>query len=367
MPQGSGMTTTEGIMHASASPSFDTDSTRRHALRDRDARADGHFVFAVITTGVYCRPSCPARPARPENISFHLDPAAAERAGYRPCKRCRPDEAPRAEREAALVAQACRTIAAAEDAPTLDQLAHQAGLSPYHFHRLFRRIAGVTPRAYAAAERARRVQASLSRGQSVTGAIYEAGFNSSGRFYEAADGMLGMRPSSYRAGGAGERIRHASGESSLGTVLVAASGRGICAILLGDDPAALEADLRTRFPQAAIEPGVDGFAELVGQVVAMVEAPRDGHALPLDIRGTAFQRRVWEALQAIPAGETVSYGALAARLGQPRGVRAVASACAANKVAVAVPCHRVVGADGALTGYRWGVARKRALLQRERG
>ena len=354
-------------MNTIVSIRYDDEGARRAAVRTRDGLADGHFVYAVATTGVYCRPSCAARAARPENVSFHRDPASAERAGFRPCKRCKPNERPRDEREAALVAVACRAIEAADEAPSLETLAAAAGLSPFHFHRLFRRIAGVTPKAYAAAERARRVQSSLRRGDSVTSAIYDAGFSSSGRFYAAADGMLGMRPSRYRAGGAGERIQHAVGHGSLGAVLVAATERGICAILLGDDEAALETDLRARFPRADLAPVDATFTDWVRQVVAFVEQPGDGLALPLDIRGTAFQRRVWEALQAIPPGQTVSYGALASRLGQPSAVRAVASACAANKVAVAVPCHRVVGVGGALTGYRWGVARKRALLERERG
>lgn len=345
---------------------YDTDQARLLAVRNREAAADGRFVYAVATTGVYCRPSCAARPARRENISFHPDPAAAERAGFRPCKRCRPNEAPRAEREAALVAKACRAIEAAEEVPALDTLAASAGLSPFHFHRLFRRVVGVTPRAYAAAERARRVQASLQGAASVTHALYDAGFSSSSRFYEAADGMLGMLPSTYRAGGAGETIRHAFGDSSLGLVHVAATQSGICAIALGDDAQALEAELARRFPRATLVAADGDFRDWVRQVVAFVETPSDGLALPLDIRGTAFQRQVWQALRAIPPGETVSYGQLAAQLGQPRAVRAVAGACAANKVAVAVPCHRIVGATGSLTGYRWGVTRKRALLERER-
>ena len=352
-------------MNAISPLPFQTEAARRQALATRDKRADGHFVYAVVTTGVFCRPSCAARPARPENLRLFADPATAAQAGYRPCKRCQPDAAPRAEREAALVADACRAIEAAEDAPSLEMLARAAGLSSFHFHRLFRRLTGVTPRAYWAAQRTRRTQASLQAGGSVTGTIYEAGFSSPGRFYAAADGMLGMRPSSYRAGGAGELIRFAIGASTLGLVLVAATAKGVCAILLGENAAALEADLRTRFDRASLTPADDAFASTVAQVVGLIEAPEQGLALPLDIRGTAFQRRVWEALQAIPPAETISYGALAARLGSPMAVRAVARACAANKVAVAVPCHRVVGADGALTGYRWGVERKRALLERE--
>jgi AraC family transcriptional regulator of adaptative response/methylated-DNA-[protein]-cysteine methyltransferase len=345
---------------------YDTDDAKFAAVRGRDIRADGSFYYAVATTGVYCRPSCAARPARRENVSFHPDPVSAERAGFRPCKRCRPNEAPRAEREAALVAGACRAIEAAEELPSLDALAASAGLSPFHFHRLFRRIAGVTPRAYAAALRARRVQSNLQDGQSITNALYDAGFGSSSRFYEAADGMLGMRPSAYRAGGAGETIRHAFGQSSLGLVHIAATDRGICSIALGDDASTLEAELARRFPRANLVAADTEFADWVRQVIAFVETPRGGLALPLDIRGTAFQRLVWQALQAIPPGETVSYSELALRLGQPKAVRAVAGACAANKVALAIPCHRVVGADGALTGYRWGVARKQALLERER-
>ncbi len=343
-----------------------TETTMRQAVAGRDTSADGRFVYAVVTTGVFCRPSCAARPARPEHLRFFSDPASATASGYRPCKRCQPDGPPRAEREAALVARACRTIEQAEETPTLDDLARQAGVSPFHFHRLFRRIAGVTPRAYAAAHRARRAQASLRQGESVTASLYAAGFGSSGRFYEAAPAMLGMTPTAFRAGGAGESIRFAFGQAALGHVLVAVTPRGICAILLGDDPAELEADLRRRFPHATVEPTPTDLADYVAQVVAFVDDPKLGHDLPLDIRGTAFQRRVWEALQAIPPGETVSYGALAARLGAPKAVRAVAGACAANPVAVAVPCHRVVGAGGALTGYRWGVARKRALLAAER-
>ena len=351
----------------SAPRAFATDSARRDALRRRDPAADRAFLYSVATTGVYCRPSCAARPARPENIAFHATRADAERAGFRPCRRCRPDLPPRAERESALVAESCRTIEASEEPPPLAALAAAAGLSAAHFHRLFRRVAGVTPKAYADAQRQRRAQASLHRGAAVTAAIYDAGFNSSGRFYEAADGMLGMTPSAFRAGGAGEVIRHAVGHAALGAVLVAATARGICAILLGDDPAPLLDDLAARFPRARLLPADPGFAAQVAQVVAFVDAPGDSAAfpLPLDIRGTAFQRRVWEALRAIPRGATRSYREVAARIGSPQAARAVAGACAANALAVAVPCHRVVASDGSPSGYRWGVARKRLLLRTE--
>lgn len=346
-------------------PRFLDDATRLAAVRRRDPAADGAFVYAVVTTGVYCRPSCAARPARVENIGFHTSCAAAEQAGYRACRRCRPDEPPRAEREAALVAAACRTIDAAEDAPALAELAAEAGVSAHHFHRLFRRIAGVTPKAYADARRQARVRQGLAEGEPVTQAIYAAGYNSAGRFYAASDATLGMTASRYRTGGAGETIRHALGHGTLGTVLVAATSRGVCAILLGDDADTLRADLAARFPQADLQPGGDAFAAWVDQVVALVDDPTHGLSLPLDIRGTAFQRRVWEALRAIPPGETRTYAQLAAGLGTPAAVRAVAGACAANKLAVAVPCHRVIASTGALAGYRWGLERKRALLLRE--
>lgn len=352
-------------MDADSTPRFETLQDRWAALRSRDRRADGRFFYAVATTGVYCHPSCAARPARPENVSFHDTRCSAEAAGFRPCKRCKPDQQPRADWEAALVGRACRTIEGSAEPPTLGELAASAGLSPFHFHRLFRRVAGVTPKAYASAHRARRVQAGLQAGSSVTAAIYDAGFNSSGRFYEAAPGLLGMAPSAYRTG-AGEVIRHATGHGSLGTVLVAATERGVCAILLGDDATELLGDLRTRFPQARHESADAAFGEWVAQVVAHIETPAEGLALPLDIQGTVFQRRVWDLLRTIPAGVTLSYAEVASRLGVPKAVRAVAGACAANRLAVAIPCHRVVTSTGTISGYRWGVQRKRVLLDREK-
>ncbi len=330
--------------------------------RPRDPNAD--FVYAVVTTGIYCRPSCPARLPNPGNVRFFAGCAQAAADGYRACKRCKPD-APAEDRHATLVAAACRAIEAAETPPTLADLATEAGLSPFHFHRLFKQATGLTPRAYAQAHRAKRVQAGLAGGGNVTATMYEAGFNASSRFYAAADGMLGMTPRAYRAGGAHQHIHFAVGTCSLGAILVAASSRGVCAILLGDDPAGLENDLHGRFPRAAIAPADAGFQATVDMVVAMVEAPRLGTALPLDVQGTAFQQRVWNALRAIPAGTTVSYAQLAALIGAPKAVRAVAAACAANRLAVAIPCHRVVGKHGALTGYRWGIARKGILLARE--
>jgi len=338
------------------------------ALVNRDPAFDGKFVYSVKTTGVYCRPTCPSRLAKPENIAFHADCAEAEKAGFRPCLRCRPNEASLAERHAAVIAEACRRIEAAEELPVLDELARSVGMSPYHFHRLFKSVTGLTPKAYGAAHRARRVRDQLAEGKSsVTEAIYDAGFNSSSRFYETSNEVLGMTPSAFRAGGAEAEIKFAVAECSLGAILVAASEKGVCAISLGDDPEKLVHDLQDRFPKARLIGGDAEFEKLVAKVVGFVEAPAIGLDLPLDVRGTAFQERVWQALRNIPAGETASYSDIAARIGAPKAVRAVAQACAANKIAVAIPCHRVVRNDGGISGYRWGVERKQALLRRERG
>lgn len=335
------------------------------AIATRDTSADGTFWYSVRTTGVYCRPSCAARLPRPENVAFHATREDAERAGFRPCRRCRPDAPPLAEQHADTVATACRRIESAESAPTLASLASAAGMSPHHFHRVFKAVTGLTPRAYAAAHRAQRVRTALDATDSVTAAIYDAGYQSSGRFYEDAAGVLGMTPSDWRAGGANTAIRFAVGQCSLGAILVAASARGICAITLGDDPDELVRDLQDRFPRAELVGGDAAFEGVVAKVVGFVEAPGLGLDLPLDVRGTAFQQRVWQALRTIPAGATASYTEIAQRIGAPKSVRAVASACAANAIAVAIPCHRVVRTDGALSGYRWGVERKRALLDRE--
>jgi len=335
------------------------------AVVARDREADGCFFYSVKTTGVYCRPSCAARPARPENIAFHATAADAERAGFRPCKRCRPDRVSAPAPRAALVAELCRHIEQADGIPTLQELAGRAGLSAYHLHRVFQQVTGVTPRAYAAAQRAERVRQALVRADSVTEAVYDAGYSSNGRFYAESDAVLGMTPGAYRDGGSDTEIRFAVGQCSLGAILVARSDRGICAILLGDDAEALVRDLQDRFANARLIGGDADFERLVAQVVGFVEAPALGLDLPLDVRGTAFQQRVWQALRQVPAGRTVSYAELAERIGAPSSVRAVAQACGANPLAVAIPCHRVVRRDGALSGYRWGVERKRALLERE--
>ena len=286
---------------------------------------------------------------------------------FRPCRRCKPDEPSLAEQHATRVAELCRLIEGAEEPPSLEELASHAGLSVYHLHRVFKSVTGLTPREYAAAHRTRRVREELGRSGSVTEAIYGAGYGSNGRFYETSNEVLGMTPTRYRAGGLNTQIRFAVGECSLGSILVAASDRGVCAILMGDDPEALARDLQDRFPRADLVGGDAGFEQLVAKVVGLVEAPRVGLDLPLDVRGTAFQQRVWQALRDIPAGATATYTEIASRIGAPRSVRAVAGACAANALAVAIPCHRVVRNDGSLSGYRWGVERKRALLRREAG
>ena len=335
------------------------------AVVARSTTADGTFYYVVRSTGVYCRPSCAARPARPENVGFYATREEAEEAGFRACKRCQPDKPPRAEQYASKVTQACRVIEESEAAPTLEKLAAQVGMSTYHFHRMFKQVTGLTPRQYAAARREKKVRDELGRGGAVTDAIFDAGYNSSSRFYEKSGKVLGMTPSNYRAGGADTEIRFAVGECSLGSILVAQSSCGICAILLGDDPDRLVHDLQDGFLHANLIGCDADFEELVAKVVGFIEAPGIGLDLPLDVRGTAFQQRVWQALREIPVGQTASYTDIAKRIGVPKSVRAVAQACATNTLAVAIPCHRVVRNDGALAGYRWGVERKRSLLENE--
>ena len=331
----------------------------------RDKGADGAFWYSVMTTGVYCRPSCPSRTCNPKNVAIHDTLAEAKATGFRPCRRCRPNEPSAGAVLDEAVAKACRLIEAAEEPPSLNDLATATGLSPSYFHRTFKATTGVTPRAYADACRAARLRDGLAKSRTVTEAIYGAGFNSSGRFYANANDRLGMTPTRYRAGGEQEALRFAVGQCSLGAILVASSEKGVAAILIGHDPDALARDLQDQFPKARLIGGDTAYEALVAQVVGLVEAPRVGLELPLDVRGTAFQQRVWQALRAIPAGQTASYAEIAERIGAPKAVRAVAGACAANTLAIAIPCHRVVRTDGALSGYRWGVERKRALLERE--
>ncbi|MBG0776841.1 MAG: bifunctional DNA-binding transcriptional regulator/O6-methylguanine-DNA methyltransferase Ada [Desulfovibrionaceae bacterium] len=349
------------------SNAYATTEERLRAVIERDRDADGAFVYGVRTTRIFCRPWCPSRRPRPENVEFFATPAEALAAGYRPCRRCRPEGDGPPDARLAAVVRACRTIEAADAPPPLATLAAEAGLSPWHFQRVFREIVGVTPRQYAATHQARRFRASLDQGDSVTDAVYAAGYGSSSRAYENAGRRLAMAPTEYRAGAAGLAIRYRVARCFLGWVLVAASARGVCAIELGDGPEELERLARERFPGARLEAGDAEFAALVERVVAGIERPRcgPGPELPLDIQGTAFQERVWAALRELAPGETATYAQIAARIGSPGAARAVGRACAANRLAVAVPCHRVLRGDGSLGGYRWGEERKRKLLERE--
>jgi AraC family transcriptional regulator of adaptative response/methylated-DNA-[protein]-cysteine methyltransferase len=345
--------------------SFVESDSRWARIVARDSAADGQFWYSVATTGVYCRPSCPSKTAKSKNVTLHDSLKAAQATGFRPCKRCNPDGPSLDAANAAIVAKACRLIEQSETLPSLTILADSVGRSSGYFHRLFKKATGLTPKSYASAHRASRVREELVKGQTVTEAMYDAGFNSSGRFYEQAIGMLGMTPTQYRAGGAKEEIRFAIGQSSFGAILVALSGRGVAAILIGDDPEELARNLQDRFPKAHLVGGDNDYETLIAKVVAFVEEPSLGLDLPLDVRGTAFQQRVWRALQEIPAGQTASYGDIAMKIGAAKAVRAVAAACAANNIAVAIPCHRVVRNDGSISGYAWGVERKRALIERE--
>lgn len=348
-------------------PRYADDDARWHAVLARDASADGRFYFAVTTTGVFCRPSCTARKPKRENVRFFASAGEAVRGGFRPCKRCRPVGDGPEEDRAARIAAACRRIEIAETPPALAELAAEAGLSPYHFHRLFKKLTGLTPKDYAMAHQSARMREALPDAASVTDAIYAAGYSSSSRFYERADSVLGMDASRYRAGGKGIAMRYAIARCWLGYALVAGTERGICAILFADTPETLLPELRERFPAATIGPADEAFSARVAEVLAAVEHPEQGAArLPLDILGTAFQCRVWMALRDIPPGTTATYSEVAERIGEPKAVRAVASACAANHIGVVVPCHRVIRTDGGMGGYRWGLSRKEKLLKRER-
>jgi AraC family transcriptional regulator, regulatory protein of adaptative response / methylated-DNA-[protein]-cysteine methyltransferase len=354
-----------GAAEPPPAPRFGNDEARWAAFEARDPAADGAFIVAVHTTGIYCRPTCPARRPKRENVSFFETPEAAGRAGYRACLRCGPDRVSPLQARTDAIAAACRLIEAAETPPRLDELAKAAGLSPHHFHRLFKAATGVTPAAYAAARRREKVKARLQDAPTVTNALYAAGYNASSRFYAESDAGLGMAPSAYRKGGAGSAIRYAIAPSSLCLVLVAATEKGIAAIQLGEDEAELIGTLHARFPAARIARADETFADTVGAVLSLVENPERSLDLPLDIAGTAFQERVWQALRRIPPGTTATYAEIARVIGAPRAVRAVGAACGANRLALAIPCHRVLRGDGALGGYRWGVQRKRALLDRE--
>lgn len=360
------MTITSKPTIKSKRPGFVTANARWLALVHKDQRADGRFWFSVKTTGVYCRPSCPARLPKRENVAFYDSTTGAEKAGFRACKRCDPKGDGLASRHAEAVAKACRMIEEAEEFPNLDELAKALKMSPGYFHHLFKKVSGLTPKEYANAHRVDRMKKALPKRETVTEAIYEAGFNSNGRFYAGSSKILGMKPKEYREGGTGNSIRFAIAECSLGAILVASSEKGVCAIFMGDDPDALARNLQDQFPRANLIGGDENYENVVAKVVGLVEAPKIGLDLPLDVRGTAFQQRVWKELQRIPVGKTTSYSEVAKRIGFPKAVRAVAQACGANLLAVAVPCHRVLRNDGDISGYRWGVDRKQALLARER-
>ncbi len=342
-----------------------TDDARWRAVETRDPAADGQFVFAVKTTGIYCRPSCSSRQARRKNVQFYAGPVDAEDAGFRACKRCNPKKQAPLEQRAQLVAAACRMIEAAEEPPSLEALAKNAGISRFYFHRLFKEVTGITPKAYAAAHRAARLRGELTGGASVTSAIFDAGYNAISRFYEESGRRLGMRATQFRDGGKDTMIKFAVGECTLGSILIAATTKGVCAIDFADEPEMLVNQLQDRFPNAELVGGDPEFEALAASVIQYVETPRGSLDLPLDIRGTAFQEAVWEALRNIPTGDTASYAQIAVAIGRPKAVRAVAQACGANTIAVAIPCHRVIRTDGNLSGYRWGVERKQALLARE--
>lgn len=342
-----------------------TSDPRWEAVMTRDSSANGSFVYAVKTTGVFCLPSCPSRRPKIENTLFFATNEEAMQAGFRSCQRCKPDHLPLDVKQQNLVADLCRFIRDAEQAPSLADLSERAGLSSYYLHRLFKQVTGVTPKAYAKANRIERVRNSLIKSKNVSDAIYDAGYQSNSRFYAEANQSLGMQPKKYSAGGKDTEIYFALGECSLGSVLVAQSERGICAIALGEDPDLLLQELQTQFSQAKLIGGDVNYENTVAQVIGFIEHPRATFDLPLDIRGTLFQQKVWQALQKIAPGQTLSYSELAALIGSPKASRAVASACAANVLAVAIPCHRIVRSNGDISGYRWGVERKRALLDYE--
>lgn len=341
-----------------------TDDDRWQSVVDRDTDADGQFVFAVQTTGIFCRPSCRAKHALRKNVRFFADAQQAQDAGFRPCKRCQPDKDSAQQHRLDKIARACQLLE--QESPlTLDELAQQVAMSPYHLHRLFKATTGMTPKVWQQSWRARRLRDALAKGVPVTQAILNAGFPDSSSYYRKADQALGMTAKQFRKGGDNVSVRYTLADCALGRCLVAESERGICAILLGDDDATLVADLHALFPAAQDVPAEANFQQRVREVIVAINSRDASLSLPLDIRGTAFQQQVWQALRTIPCGETVSYQQLASTIGKPKAVRAVASACGANKLAIVIPCHRVIRGDDALSGYRWGIARKAQLLQRE--
>ncbi|MDR5778032.1 bifunctional DNA-binding transcriptional regulator/O6-methylguanine-DNA methyltransferase Ada [Caballeronia sp. LZ065] len=351
-------------MNTETVPVFSSDDSRWQAVVQRDAHADGAFFFAVRTTGVFCRPSCASRAPRRENVEFFATTDAAETAGYRACKRCQPTRLPR---DLAIVERACKVLDAhSQQRMTLAQLSDEVHVSPFHLQRLFSRIVGISPRQYQAAQRAGVLRDALQRGRDVTRATHDAGFGSPSRMYDAVPAELGMTPSAYKRQGAGLTVHYTTADTPLGIVIVAATDKGVCKIAFGDDAATLVEQLATDFSQAERLEDAARLEPFVAQIRAYLHGTRERFDLPLDIGATAFQRRVWDALRHIPYGQTRSYSDIAETLGSPRAVRAVANACASNPVALAIPCHRVIGKDGAIAGYRWGASRKETLLHTER-
>jgi len=336
------------------------------AFHSRDKARRSLYLMGVKTTGIYCRPGCPARMPKRENVRFFATAEEARAEGFRACKRCKPDDGRTVHADA--IARVCRAIDEAEESPRLEELAAIANLSPFHFHRVFKAETGVTPAAYAAAVKDRRAKQALEGGASVTEAVYDAGYGAASRFYAKSKARFGMAPARWKNRGAGEHIRVAVAPCALGHVLVAVTDKGVCALELGDDPAAMLDWFRERFSAAETVVDDAGLGGTVSAIVELIEHPRTASAdLPLDVRGTAFQQQVWDALRRIPPGETWTYGQLAEHLGHPKAARAVGAACGQNRVAVLIPCHRVVGSNGSLTGFAYGVERKRELLKREKG
>ncbi len=345
---------------------FRTDDKRWKAVVDNNSSADGTFYYAVKTTGVYCRPSCTSRLPNRTNIEYFEKCVDAEKAGYRACKRCKLKANSKRQGIEEKVVLACRIIENGETHLKLDELATRVNLSPYHFHRLFKKIVGVTPKQYASRHQSQRFQQNLKSSPSITDAIYSAGFSSSGSAYDRNQDQLAMKPKDYRSGAVGITISYGLAHCYLGWVIVVATDRGICAIEFGDDPDILPDQVQSRFPKAQLIKADIGFDSLIKEVVDFIKAPEDTFQLPLDIQGTAFQQRVWNVLRQIKPGKTLSYSDIASRIGNPSAVRAVASACGSNKIAVIIPCHRVIAKDGKVSGYRWGTERKKMLLESEK-
>jgi len=348
------------------SAQFNTDKARWNAVGENNSDADGAFYYAVITTGIYCRPSCKSKIPNHNNVEYFTTCEDAEAAGYRACKRCKPAALSKAEETEQKIIHACRIIEESETSIKLDDLATQVNLSPYHFHRLFKKIVGITPKQYASRHQSRRFQTNLRTSPSVTDAIYSSGYGSSGSAYDKTRDQLAMKPKAYRKGADGVTITYGVAQCFLGWLIIAATDRGICAIEFGDDPEALPEQVQSRFPNAQLNKADLGFKTLIKEVVDFIESPKDTFQVPLDIQGTAFQQQVWEVLRQINPGETMSYTDVAERLGKPNAVRAVASACSSNKLAVVIPCHRIISKAGKTGGYRWGIERKKKLLQLEK-